>query len=295
MINSSCNIILDKTNRELNVKGTAEFPVAIYYDDLKEEPVPYHWHEEIELIVVVEGEMELVVELEKFILKPNDGIFINSGRLHSCIDFDDSNCRLKSFVLSAKFLFGEQNSVLYQRYFHKLLGETALDYEMLNDKQCSDVLKAFHIFTKEQFGFEFEIRTLISNILLPIINSNKNPCGKIDDKRIKQLNRCKKMMSFIQNNYNNDITLSDIANSGGVKESEALRCFKLVLNTSPIKYLKTYRIEQTALLLKTSTLPIIDIAFSCGFHEISYFSKSFKEMFLLTPTEYRKKHFIASS
>ena len=52
-----CNIILDKNIRELNLKGEGTFPVGIYNDYLEIEPVPYHWNEEVELIVVTSGQM----------------------------------------------------------------------------------------------------------------------------------------------------------------------------------------------------------------------------------------------
>ncbi len=292
MNKNSCNIVLDNSNRELNKQGTQSFPVAIYNDDLKAEAVPYHWHEEIELIVVLEGEMEIVIELEKFILKPKEGIFINSGRLHSCVNYKNSNCIIKSFVFHSRFLYGEQSSVMYQKYFHAFLQETAVNYHFLNIKECEIVLNAYDVFSKENYAFEFKLRSILSDVLVAIIDECAELISSADNKILKQLNRCKKMMAYIHSNYNSELSLIDIAKSANIKESEALRCFKTVLSTSPIKYLKNFRIEQAAIQLKTSTSPIIEIALDCGFTEISYFSKSFKEVYAVTPTEYRKQHFI---
>ncbi len=282
------NIILDNTMKELNVKGTPELPIGVYNDDLKADPVPYHWHDEIELIVVTSGKMDITVELEKYVLSSGEGIFINSGRLHSCINFEDTDCTLKSFVFNSKFLYGDLNSVLYENYFYSLLKETSINTCLLSVKACSLVLDAYDAFSNQDFAYEFFVRENLTKTLIPIIKNTENMQNPIDLKTTKQLSRCKTMMSFIHQNFDKTITLLDIAKSANVKESEALRSFKSILSTSPVKYLKKYRLQQSAFLLKTTSEPIINIGLSCGFAEISYFTKSFREMYDIPPTKYRK-------
>ena len=52
---SLCNSTVDSQGRELLEHGTVQFPVACYHDDLQESEVPWHWHEELEAVVVTEG------------------------------------------------------------------------------------------------------------------------------------------------------------------------------------------------------------------------------------------------
>ncbi len=285
----SCNNVLDKNNKQLNLKGTIELPVAIYKSDLKKEAVAYHWHEEIELIVVLEGEMELIVELEKYVLKQGEGIFINSGRLHSCVNFNSADCIIKSFVFHSRFIYGDLSSILFENYFRDFLSNTSVRVCALPQEAFRLVLSAYDIFEKKSFGYEFFTRENLTKTLLAVMESTEHNQKPLEIKAIKQLDRCKAMMSFIQQNFQNEITLLDVAQSAGIKESEALRCFKSTLKTSPIKYLKRYRIEQAAFLLKATNEPIINIGLSCGFSEMSYFSKSFKENYGITPTEYRNR------
>ncbi len=287
----SCNITLNKINKEINSQGTEEFPVAKYKENLKIQSVPYHWHEEIEFIVVTSGEMELVVELEKIVIKKGEGIFINSGRLHSCSDYNNSNCTIKSFVFHPRFIYGETTSILYQKYFHSLLQEASTDFLYLENKLCEEILKA-HEILEENFAYEILLQGSLSEIMIEVLKLVKNLKKPSTSKERKILARCKKMVLFIRENYNKEITLLDIGNSGGVKESECLRTFKMVLNISPIKYLKNTRLENAELLIKTTTFPIIDISLDCGFSDTSYFTKSFKEKYKMTPSEYRKNNFI---
>ncbi len=284
-----CDIVLDEQKRETNLKGSKDFPVAIYNDNLTLSAVPYHWHEELELIVVVTGEMRLIVELQEFILGKGEGIFINTGRLHSCESTGSNTSIIKSFVFHSSFIYGNQDSVLYQSYFHNLLQETSQNIQVISQDHCNAILHAYDSFSSKNFAYEFEVREKLSTVLLSVIQSLEKDVTAPDAKQIKTLRRCKVMMSYVHDNYQKDITLQDIASSANVSESEALRCFKMVLNTSPIKYLKNYRIEKAASALKTTALPIIDIGFDCGFSEMSYFSKSFKEVYGVTPSEYRKE------
>ena len=68
-----------------------------------------------------------------------------------------------------------------------------------------------------------------------------------------------------------------------------LRCFRATIGTTPIRYLREYRIDRATNRLTNSQASIADIAATCGFQDISYFTKTFREMKGLTPKAYRMK------
>ncbi len=286
----SCGIVLDETQKEMGLKGTQELPVSIFNDNLILEPVPYHWHDEIELIVVIEGQMELVVELEKHVILQGEGVFINSGRLHSCAAVEQNECVIKSFVFHSRFIYGDIQSNMYENYFREFLSEGSTSTCHLSKSGCSLVLNAYDEFLRKEFAYEFLVRQKLTDTLVDIIKNTEKQELKIDSKLRRQFDRCKLMMTFIQQHYQSEISLLDIAQSAQIKESEALRCFKSALKTSPIKYLKNYRLEQAALRLKNTNHAIIHIGLDCGFYEMSYFAKSFKEHYGCTPSAYRKNY-----
>lgn len=79
----ACNTETDSAGRELTVHGTAAFPIACYHDDLEAAPVPWHWHEELELLIASEGGVLAAAAGEKYTLAEGDGLFINAGVLHA--------------------------------------------------------------------------------------------------------------------------------------------------------------------------------------------------------------------
>ena len=58
---------------------------------------------------------------------------------------------------------------------------------------------------------------------------------------------------------------------------------------TPIEYLKDYRVERAARKLLGSDMPITQIAYTCGFNDLSYFIKTFKKIKGCTPKNYRKR------
>jgi AraC-like DNA-binding protein len=59
---------------------------------------------------------------------------------------------------------------------------------------------------------------------------------------------------------------------------------------SPMAYLNNYRIERAAGKLMSTDLTVTDIAYGCGFNDLSYFIKTFKLIKGISPNKFRKKH-----
>ncbi len=95
---------------------------------------------------------------------------------------------------------------------------------------------------------------------------------------------------FIEDNYHLDICADSIAQECNVSVSYLHQMFKKKLNITPGDYLIRCRISAACNLLINTTLPLIDIAFRCGFNSQSYFSYCFKEHTGLSPKDYRKKY-----
>lgn len=104
-----------------------------------------------------------------------------------------------------------------------------------------------------------------------------------DDARIKQ------MLQFIHEQFASAITMGQIAACASVSESECLRCFHSTIGTSPMAYVKKYRLQKAADLLRNTDEKIQDIGALCGFQEMSYFAKTFRNVYGCTPSEWRRQ------
>ena len=92
---------------------------------------------------------------------------------------------------------------------------------------------------------------------------------------------------YIETNYSQDISLDELAARNGTSLSTLIRNFKKETGKTPGNYLLEYRISMARRMLKASQYTITDIAERVGIPDSNYFTKCFKKLTDMTPTEYR--------
>ena len=291
----NCEIKTNENNEELVQHGDYEFPCALYFSDIDvytASEIAWHWHKEIEIVVLYEGSVSLETEKESIVLQKGDGVFINSEELHYFKKIGDEKCVLISYVFDKSLVIGDKGSIIERKYIEPLVQNKTLSLFKISEKLSRKLEEVFFEYEDKKFGVEINIRNILSSVLLEIIIENREKL--IEKKTYKNLDnqRIKGMLDFIQKNYSNELTLKEIGEAVFIGERETLRCFARTIGISPIEYLKKYRVKVAANLLTTTDLPVTEICIQCGFNSPSYFSKSFQRVFNVTPREYRKNKIV---
>ena len=104
---------------------------------------------------------------------------------------------------------------------------------------------------------------------------------------LKIIFKIKDVIKYIENNYRNDINITTLANICHYNEYHFMRFFKKYTGKTCIQFIKNYRLEKAYNLLKNTDLPVTQISFDVGFSNVSYFIRSFKEKYKVTPKELR--------
>lgn len=284
----------DSKGRELVRHGTTAFPIACYDNDMAKTVVPWHWHEELEAGVILAGSAVFAAGHERFVLTQGEGFFFNAGTLHRCWNGTPS-CHFLSLVFHPRLVGGSLDSVIYQNYVQPLLDSRSCDWLCLKPEVpwqaevMARIQGAWQACAEEPAGFEIETRNQLSEVVLAL--SGHLPVEKkaASPKAARDAERLKAMLQFIHDNYAEDIKLEQIAASASVSESECIRCFRTTIEATPVQYLRQYRLRKAAQLLSETEEPVSAICFACGFQDISYFTKSFRETLGCTPTEYRRE------
>ena len=99
----------------------------------------------------------------------------------------------------------------------------------------------------------------------------------------------KKAVSFIQSNYCNPIRVTDVADYVCVNRSYLYTLFQNYLGRSPQQVLTMFRITKARELLESTSYPIESIALSCGYSDALVFTKAFRSMRGMSPSQYRKE------
>ena len=286
----TCGLNRSHTQKELQPHGTIEFPCAAYasrHTDAPGDTIPWHWHEELEVIFVDAGTLKLQIPGGEYLLQEGSLVVLNSNVLHSLSGHPAG--ALRSMVFSPFLITGGADTVFYKNYVRALLA--CPDFSVWQAEPGPDVKRfsaAFSAMETDAFAYEFTVRENLSQLLLhcyaqllPRLSAQK-PAKSADTVRIEQ------MLQYMQASYAEPITLADIAQAARLSERECLRCFHRTIGDSPVQYLLKYRLMQGAALLRASpAASIAEVSAACGFDSPSYFSKQFRRFYQRPPREYR--------
>ena len=284
-------------NMRCLVEISKKFPAHVFTMNLREFEngyISWHWHPEVEFIVVAEGTAEIFIGYNSVILHKNEYLFVNAESLHMYMPHGKEETILNVFVIHPELFYHGSDSLLKDRYIDPIIKSSSLPYFFLDKsipwcaESCSHLEKVMELENTKKFGFEFAIRNHLCELwYLLVTNMFDLLCNNVSD--ISGA-RIKKMMSYIHEHYDNLLTLENIAMSAGVSKSECYRIFKKHLAMKPFEYLSKYRIDVSKRLLKETNMPIGKISSACGYNSSSYFTKTFRQITSLSPNKYRQQN-----
>jgi len=289
---------------ELTKHGTPVFPCAAYDEDPGKYLVgniPWHWHEEMEIILALEGETRVLCGEKEFLLHPGEAVFCNANVLHKLKRGQKgAPCRINSLLFMPELVSSFPQSIIQQRYIAPLtkcstLAEVLLSPDVAWQKEAILHFRtAFAAFNSDRYGYEIVVQVELMQMLLGILENLQDRVCETDLVQNKDSIRIKQMLGYIHDHFAEPLTVSQIAAVSSISESECYRCFRKVLDSSPIDYLLQYRIRAAAGLLSGTDMSISNICFATGFNSPSYFAKVFRQELLVSPRKYRTMHQPAS-
>lgn len=293
----------DQTLKENVTHGTPQKPITgIHFEAGANTNYPNgffverHWHHYIEILIITRGHYEFEINLETQVLQAGDICIVNSEELHQITGLE---------------LDAVHDVVLFD--------PNILDFSYMDEwetKTIAPLLKRTllfpHIITPKQHGYA-KLRHCVERLIQTAITTPANwyvqckllllefLCHTQDNglfvvadavqsvSDMQKIDHYKTIISYIKTNYAQPITLQQLADTVSCSSQYLCRFFKEIAHVSPIQYLIHYRIEQACSLLEHTSLSIMDIALDCGFDNISYFIRKFKELKGCTPKTYRSR------
>ncbi len=300
--------MIDFRYNESKQRGTQDFPLDYYVinTSLPHYYLPLHWHVEHEIIHVLQGTYCFFVDGKEYEFSDDSYICIQNGVLHGD-GKKSSKCAYESVVYDLDLIRSRgyaSDEFLKQVEHHQvmidppLLGATQNSFYPdlcvalktlfesakkmgTGDKRNSSLFQGTNADYLAVCGaLQLFYGSLYRNKIYIECNEENNT-----HKRTDQL---KAVINLIENSFDKSISLDDMASVAGMSPKYFCRVFKQMTHSTPVEYLNQYRVEQACLLLENPNLQIIDIAFSCGFNDFSYFIKTFKRFKHITPLNYRK-------
>lgn len=288
-------IITNQFQKELKQHGNEQFPFLVSYQKLSEYEsgsFMWHWHPEIEITYVQKGTMCYKVNHMVYHLKEGDIVFNNSGALHSGTMENQKDCAYIPVTFDSRLIYGFFQSTVNSKYVDPVIQDSMLPAICIDQSEPwhkpfrEYLLRIINLDEKKPDFYELDIticlqsmwRLLLEHITYEPQASRENSL---------EYDRIKKILSYIEENYQNKITLNDIAGHIHLCESECTRLFKRHMNTTLFAFLQEYRIERSLEFLQDDQ-PVSAVADKAGFSDPNYYSKVFAKIKGCSPREYRK-------
>ena len=276
---------------ELKTHGTPDFPIEIYHVDHSHPKYEMncHYHSDIEIIRVLSGRLDVSLNNSEHAAAAGDIIFVNSETLHSAIPHE---CVYECAVFSLPFFLSSKEKSCASLCKRLCTQDISINHTAAMTD--SDVYRSLDLIFEYMLHRPVGYRLLVISEIyrfFALVLKNRLYTERLldlspaDEKSSAAL---KSVLSFIRENYDKPLTLGEISNVAKMSDKYFCSFFKKMTNKTPIDYLISYRIECSARLLYMSDISVTDIAYSCGFNDLSYFIKTFKHLKGVTPREFRK-------
>ncbi len=234
---------------------------------------PPHIHDELEVYVLIEGDVSFMVERKIYKLTAGDVVISKPNEVHNCI--------LNSATVHKHYCFWFDVSCdfLFKPYTESEFGEgnlISLDKDGKAEilSLCSKIHNA--TLTKDIQG-EFIYASQLIYLLSKKTHSNKPAIVP---------NHFQKILDYVNANFININTIDDLTKRFFISRSTLCRLFSTYLRTSPKNYIETKRLAHSRKLLKEGKT-VFNACIDSGFPDYSNYIRLFKKRFGITPKQYQ--------
>lgn len=259
--------------------ATRNYPFLLERKNVKCIP---HFHDELELVYVIDGSLNVTIENNNVLLHKDEICVIIPGLIHNLYSHEDN------VIFVAKLFPIEDISDI--RLCNVVVSLKSSNYEPLREL----IFEMMNENKNQSIGYKLSVNISAEKIFLLIIRNMEY--RRLEDVAQPKLLKPNEILSsvelFLEQHYAEDFLLEDLVKYLGYTKSYFCHYFKQTTGVTFWKYYTIFRLEKSIQLMKDyPDKRYIEIAGECGFKNIRSFNEAFKKYHQCTPREYMKKHF----
>ena len=278
--------------KENKPHGTKDDPFSIYHiaNAKRSFQIPIHWHDEFEIIYVKSGFLTVSISGENYIGKPGDAFVVSPGNLHF-MGSQTGNVDYFTFLFPLKYISLRTDDILDDKLLEPLNSGHLIISPEIEDtvkEQCEQLVEIYGAKKEEsQSKITAQIKTKI--ILLQFILELWKKGFIVENDTSGKNTVEKEMVSYIQQNFTGKILLKEFGEQFHLSEKYISRYFKEHFHITISQYVTYLRLEHAKQLLQDTDIPVTEVAMQSGYQNVSYFIRSFKKTYGMSPLKYRNK------
>ena len=277
--------------KENKPHGTKDDPFSTYHIENRGQSfqIPVHWHDELEIIYVKSGFLTVNISGENYIGKPGDAFVVSPGNLHF-MGSQTGTVDYFTFLFPLKYIAFRSDDMLDDKLIEPLnSGHLIISPEIKDTvkEQCEQLARVYAAeIDKSESKITSQIRKKI--ILLQFIHELWKKGFIVENDTTGRNTVEKEMVSYIQQNYMGKILLREFGEQFHLSEKYISRYFKEHFHITLSQYVTYLRLEHAKQMLQETDISVTEVAMQSGYQNISYFIRSFKKTYGVSPLKYRK-------
>lgn len=277
--------------KENKPHGTKDDPFSTYHIENGGQSfqIPVHWHDELEIIYVKSGFLTVNISGENYIGKPGDAFVVSPGNLHF-MGSQTGTVDYFTFLFPLKYIAFRSDDMLDDKLIEPLnSGHLMISPEIKDTvkEQCEQLARVYAAeIDKSESKITNQIKKKI--ILLQFIHELWKKGFIVENDTTGRNTVEKEMVSYIQQNYTGKILLREFGEQFHLSEKYISRYFKEHFHITLSQYVTYLRLEHAKQMLQETDISVTEVAMQSGYQNISYFIRSFKKTYGVSPLKYRK-------
>ena len=277
--------------KENKPHGTKDDPFSTYHiqNGGQSFQIPVHWHDELEIIYVKSGFLTVNISGENYIGKPGDAFVVSPGNLHF-MGSQTGTVDYFTFLFPLKYIAFRTDDMLDDKLIEPLnSGHLMISPEIKDTvkEQCEQLARVYAAEIDEsESKITGQIRKKI--ILLQFIHELWKKGFIVENDTTGRNTVEKEMVSYIQQNYTGKILLREFGEQFHLSEKYISRYFKEHFHITLSQYVTYLRLDHAKQMLQETDISVTEVAMQSGYQNISYFIRSFKKTYGVSPLKYRK-------
>lgn len=242
-----------------------------------------HWHEFYELELVIDGEATQKLNGTTYTLSKGDIYMLTPSDFHEILIKESIPFNVVNVKFSDSFIDEELLDILFASNSSPLASLPIEKYDFF----YSELNTIIDEISNKKADSQLFIRNIFQRLLLEFnrsVATQSKPASQQED--IKGFVR--KAIIYLNHNFRYNVTLEQVSKYVHVSPNYLSKCFHEATGVPFQNYISELRLAFAKDLIASSELPITEIALAAGFNNLSSFIRAFKELYSVTPGDYRK-------
>ena len=266
---------------ENKVRGDAELPIQLSVDraDKSCEVFSGHWHEQLELHYIVQGGGDFRLGQQSIHVSEGDLLISNRNEFHS--GYSTQIPYMSNVII---FDMGDLSQELAKKNY-------VFQSVIRGDGVIHDLIQRIFAEAKgQESGYKQLCKALVTELFVYLCRNYVTEMMPERDsaKRKKDLERLNAVLGYIEANYNQRITVEQLADMVCLSEDRFGHLFREGVGQPPLQYINAMRLRKALNMLKTNQYTVTEVADAVGFRDYNHFGRLFRKQYGCTPNEIKR-------